>query len=137
MGLTHVSYWTEHGWKKITAEEAEIIFPRGTVSARSGFFMCDLCNQCVTLTGGSIYRRHFRHSTAEADKDCLDRTQSYQALNSFEAGKHFLPLRLQIDSPREFHLEIGLIPLPKNIRDSCKEGKIYISSNTQAAKTYE
>ena len=48
--LTHVCVWSEHGWKKITANEAARLHPGGTVSAASGLFMCELCGQYVILT---------------------------------------------------------------------------------------
>lgn len=41
--LTHVCMWSDHGWKRITAEQAARLHPGGTVSARSGLFMCELC----------------------------------------------------------------------------------------------
>lgn len=52
--LTHVCMWSDHGWKRITAEQAARLHPGGTVSARSGLFMCELCGQYVTLTDGDI-----------------------------------------------------------------------------------
>lgn len=50
--LTHVCMWSEHGWKKITANEAVRLHPGGTVSAVSCLFMCELCGQYVILTEG-------------------------------------------------------------------------------------
>lgn len=55
--LTHVCMWSDHGWKRITAEQAARLHPGGTVSARSGLFMCELCGQYVTLTDGDIKER--------------------------------------------------------------------------------
>ena len=52
--LTHVCMWSDNGWKRITAEQAARLHPGGTVSARSGLFMCELCGQYVTLTDGDI-----------------------------------------------------------------------------------
>ena len=52
--LTHVCMWSDHGWKRITAEQAARLHPGGTISARSGLFMCELCGQYVTLTDGDI-----------------------------------------------------------------------------------
>ena len=72
--LTHVCMWSEHGWKRITAKKAARLHAGGTVSAHSGLFMCELCGQYVTLTDGEIRTRHFRHSAAEKDKDCPERT---------------------------------------------------------------
>ena len=50
--LNHVCMWSEHGWVRVTAEEAAAIHTGGTVSAHSGLFMCELCGQYVTLTDG-------------------------------------------------------------------------------------
>ncbi|MDO5139643.1 MAG: hypothetical protein Q4D71_14430, partial [Oscillospiraceae bacterium] len=72
--LTHVCIWSDTGWKRITAEEASRLHPGGTVSARSGLFMCELCGQYVLLTDGYIRDRYFRHSSAETSKDCPERT---------------------------------------------------------------
>lgn len=47
--LTHVCMWSDNGWKRVTAEEAARLHPGGTVSARSGLFMCELCGQYVYL----------------------------------------------------------------------------------------
>ena len=72
--LTHVCVWSEHGWKKITANEAARLHPGGTVSAASGLFMCELCGQYVILTEGEKNVRHFRHKISEKSKDCPERT---------------------------------------------------------------
>lgn len=44
--------WSEHGWKKITAYERARLHPGGMVSAASGLFMCELCDQYIILTKG-------------------------------------------------------------------------------------
>lgn len=56
--LTHVCMWSDNGWKRITAEQAARLHSGGTVSARSGLFMCELCGQYVTLTDGDINVRY-------------------------------------------------------------------------------
>ena len=66
--LTHVCMWSDNGWKRVTAEEAARLHPGGTVSARSGLFMCELCGQYVLLTDGAIQTRHFRHSAYEKSR---------------------------------------------------------------------
>lgn len=68
--LTHVCMWSDNGWQRISAEEAAKLHPGGTVSAGSGLFMCELCNQYVTLTDGDIRTRYFKHSAQEKSKDC-------------------------------------------------------------------
>jgi len=39
MPLTHVCVWdSELGYRRVTVEEASVIYPHSTVSARSGHF---------------------------------------------------------------------------------------------------
>lgn len=71
--LTHVSMCSEHGWKRITADEAAKMYPEGIVSAESGLFMCELCGQYVTLTYGDKNVRHFKHPTSEKSENCPER----------------------------------------------------------------
>ena len=98
MPLTHVCMWTEKGWKRVTAQEAGRIHPGGSVSSKSGLFMCDLCGQYVTLTNGSIRDRYFKHSKEEESKDCPERTFGSSASSTFQAGAHELPIRIKIIS---------------------------------------
>ena len=42
MPLTHVCVWdSELGYRRVTVEEASVIYPHSTVSARSGHFVCE------------------------------------------------------------------------------------------------
>ena len=77
MPLTRVCMWSKHGWYPITIEEAKRLHPGGTVSAKSGLFMCGWCGQYVTLTDGYVKDRYFMHSKTELSKDCPDRSLSY------------------------------------------------------------
>lgn len=43
--LTHVCVWSSKGWTHIEPEEVARSHPGESVSARSGFFMCELCGQ--------------------------------------------------------------------------------------------
>ena len=119
--LTHVCMWSEQGWKRITAKKAARLHSGGTVSAHSGLFMCELCGQYVTLTDGEIRTRHFRHSAAEKDKDCPERTFGPNCALSYAPQKHDLPLRIVVTAgvvahepslSASFRFELGLIRAP-------------------------
>ena len=132
MPLTHVCMWSGHGWKRITASEAVRMRPGGTVSARSGLFMCDLCGQYVTLTSGDIIDPYFRHSSDEKSKDCPERTFGAASTNDFKADVHNLPIRIRIINSQSFEIEIGFIDIPSSIlgkKDSRKITKTSHSKN--------
>lgn len=127
--LTHVCMWTEKGWKKTNAWEASRMHPYGTVSARSGLFMCDLCGQYVTLTNGSIREPYFKHSSNETSKDCPER--SFNAYYSYSDTQlkqnHDLPLRVKLLDNGKITFELGFMPLPSDVRK--KINKAYIKIN--------
>lgn len=110
--LTHVCMWHENGWKRISAEEATGLHPGGTVSARSGLFMCELCGQYVILTDGDINVRYFRHSAYEKSKDCPERTFGAGYSISYKAEEHELPIRITEISSSSFRFEIGFVRAP-------------------------
>lgn len=132
--LTHVCIWSGTGWKKITAAEAGRIHPGGTVSARSGLFMCELCGQYVTLIDGQYQVRHFRHSSSEKSKNCPDRVEGQGYHYAFIAGEHELPLRIIVSNTSQFFFEIGFIRVPKSLLST--KSKIIIHSD-RTNKKYE
>lgn len=118
MPLTHVLIWSEDGWKDITIEKAEKMHPGGKVSASSGLFMCRLCGQYVILTKDEgINKRHFRHSKAEASKDCPDRSELSENVPKINAFEVSLPIKLEVISSSSFNLSIGLF-FPPSIKKS-------------------
>ena len=127
--LTHVCMWTEKGWRKINAWEAAKMHPYGTVSARSGLFMCDLCGQYVTLTNGSIREPYFKHSSSETTKDCPERSfNAYYSYTSTELKlNHDLPLRMKILDNGKVTFELGFTPLPMDVRNGLKKAHIIIN----------
>lgn len=112
--LNHVCMWSEHGWVRVTAEEAARKHPGGTVSANSGLFMCELCGQFVMLTDGYERIRYFKHSAKEANKNCPERTFGFSYIPSYTAGEHELPIKL-IVCRTYFRLELGLLYVPESI----------------------
>jgi len=116
--LEHVCIWMNNNWVKITAEEAARMHPGGKVSAYSGLFRCDLCGQYVTLTDGVKNARHFRHSSAEKDKDCKDRTFGLSKCISERKGISCCPLRITDVSFNNFTFEIGFIQVPSKYLES-------------------
>lgn len=107
--------WNGKEWKRITADEAAHLHPGGTVSAHSGLFMCELCGQYVLFTDGKYQVRHFRHSSAEKSKNCPERTFGSAIHFSYNASEHDLPIKIRINSKKDFALEIGFIQVPKNL----------------------
>lgn len=113
--LNHVCMWSEHGWIRVTAEEAARKHPGGTVSVHSELFMCELCGQYVTLTNGDTRIRYFKHSAYEANKNCPERTFGPAYVPpEYNPGDHELPIRIAIKG-NTFALELGLLYVPETI----------------------
>lgn len=113
--LTHVCIWSENGWRKITAIEAARMHPGGTVSGKSGLFMCELCGQYVILTDGDKNVRHFRHKISEKSKDCPERTFGSAVRMGYNAREYELPIRVCNITKDQFDLELGLLYVPQSI----------------------
>lgn len=137
MPLTHVCMWSEHGWISITADEAARLHPGGTVSARSGLFMCELCGQYVTLTDGNIRDRYYKHSAEEKSKDCPERSFAVTTTTSFQAGAHTLPIRLNWLSAERFDIQIGLLPVPDGLIENHLSEKLTIESSGWGHSCYQ
>ncbi len=129
--LTHVCMWSEHGWVHVTATEAARLHPGGTVSARSGLFMCSLCGQYVILTDGRERDRYFKHSASEASKDCPERTFGPGYAVPRLSGEHELPIRIQNISSSDFALELGLLYVPSSILGIASDKQILIKPSGQ------
>ena len=136
MPLTHVCMWSGHGWTRITASEAARMRPGGTVSARSGLFMCDICGQYVTLTSGDIRDPYFKHSSEEKSKECPERTFGVSTFYDFKADTHDLPIRIHIIDQKSFEIEIGLIDIPTSILGKRDSRKIVIKQLNSHGQSY-
>ena len=126
MALEHVSIWEpESGYRHISIEEAEVIYPEG-VSSSSRKFACELCGQYVTLTKKGENKQHFRHQPGP-DKYCIEKNASYLYHFPHILSRHPLPLRIIVNTDRRtYSLQLGFTPLPEDI--ICK--KIHIKSAT-------
>lgn len=109
--LTHVCLWDKKGWRRISAEEAARRNPY-TVSAYSHLFMCELCGQYVLLANGQKNAPHFRHSSAEQDKSCEERTIGAGSPITYQANIHETPIRLVGLNSKDFTLELGFVRIP-------------------------
>lgn len=73
MPLSHVCVWdADIGYKRISLESACKMYPNGA-SAKSGYFVCELCAQNVLLTAPGVNVRHFRHDPSSPNKECDER----------------------------------------------------------------
>lgn len=133
--LTHVCMWSEKdGWISITAEDAAVLHPYGTVSAHSGLFMCELCGQYVTLTHGSVRIPYFKHSAYEESKDCPERISRESLSASYNPQEHNLPIRITNISNESFEFELGFTPAPL---DSFSNNlRIHITPSTPYSERY-
>jgi hypothetical protein len=127
--------WSNKGWKHITAEEASMLHPGGTVSAHSGLFMCELCGQYVLLTDSYVQVRHFRHSSAEKSKDCPERTFSTGETYYFKAGEHELPLKIKL-SAEGFGFELGFFQVPDQLLSKKLKIEIFPSLRNSEVFTF-
>ena len=135
MALTHVVMWDNGGWKDITIEEAKRLHPGGTVSARSGLFMCKLCHQNVTLTNGQVYSRYFKH---ERDNFKSMRCPDYSDSNNtnYNSEEHItfatIPIKL-LENKGRLRIQLGLYHVDgMNSNDT-----ITITPHTSNDKTLE
>ena len=115
--LTHVCMWENKGWRRVSAAEAARKNPY-KVSAHSHFFMCELCGQYVLFANGEKNVPHFRHSSAEADKSCPERTIGAGAQITYQANEHETPLRISSIKGNDFSFELGFVRIPDELFDS-------------------
>lgn len=129
MPLNHVYMWSEHGWKPITIKELDEMHPEGTISAYSGLLMCGICGQFVTRAAGDKYVHYFKHDKKEASKLCEERAKQYDAGIISLSREHDLPIRLA--SFHSIELEIGLLPIPKDISLNTRQQIIIIPKDSE------
>ena len=127
MSLNNVYYWKDDGWKKITAEEFVKNNPCKKISAKEKKFWCEMCGQFVTLANGNINEPHFRHSSAELEKFCEDRSKNFYKADWLNAPKpmYSLPIKICVEQ-NNFRFQVGLIRLPSQLFNNVKNCRIKI-----------
>ena len=111
MPLTHVSMWTNSGFMPVTAEQvAKMPNCRSSVPARSGLFLCRLCNQYVAFSSA----HYFMHSRGDQDKECPERLVGFYESIATKVKQRALPIRLTVIDSRSLSVSIG-IALPSGI----------------------
>jgi hypothetical protein len=132
MPLTHVCVWDRHiGFRRVSVAEAGKMFPHGA-SARSGYFVCELCAANVLLTAsGGLKVQHFRHDPAAPNKECDERQSSFdptygRALRGLNS--HVMPLRIVINGS-SFLLQLGFF-YPPDDKAHCEKIKIATDSHS-------
>ena len=140
MPLTHVCMWSKNQWKRISIKQASKMHPLGSVSARSGLFMCELCGQYVTMTEANVRDSYFKHSLAEADKNCPERTfgaANWEATyNTLQLNTKGMPIKFQLYG-NSFKLFIGFPALPEHLKDNSNTLTIHFGYGHKRKYSFE
>lgn len=114
MPLSHVCVWdADIGYKRISLESACKMYPNGA-SAKSGYFVCELCAQNVLLTAPGVNVRHFRHDPSSPNKECDERQAHFDPLYGRRLrnlNSHLMPLRITV-AKESFALQMGFFCPP-------------------------
>lgn len=133
--LTHVSRWMHGKWERITAEEADELFPY-TVPANQKVFICELCGHYVTFTGPGAglgkRTRHFRHSRGDEDKNCEERSIGYDNAPLQEKDRG-LPIIIHVDGDR-CTFSLGFPALPDDILSDMQAESVIIKYGSESRK---
>lgn len=112
--LTHVCVWSSKGWTHITPEEVARSHPGGSVSARSGLFMCELCGQYVRLL--MVISRHRIFVIVHMKKAKIVRSAHLvreETIPMWLVNMNF-PSELSILQARAFHLSWDWLRFQEN-----------------------
>lgn len=135
MPLSHVCVWdADIGYKRISLESACKMYPNGA-SAKSGYFVCELCAQNVLLTAPGVNVRHFRHDPSSPNKECDERQAHFDPLYGRRLrnlNSHLMPLRITV-AKESFALQMGFF-CPPDSEAQCD--KIRITTNSGKAYEY-
>lgn len=135
MPLSHVCVWdADIGYKRISLESACKMYPNGA-SAKSGYFVCELCAQNVLLTAPGVNVRHFRHDPSSPNKECDERQAHFDPLYGRRLrnlNSHLMPLRITV-AKESFALQMGFFCPPDS---GARCDKIRITTNSGKAYEY-
>ena len=138
MSLTHVCVWDPKiGYRRVSIDEACALHPYG-VSARSGYFVCELCAQNVLLTAPGANVQHFRHDPSSPNKECDERQSSFDpTYGRFLHGlsSHIMPLHIQMAGTK-FILQLGFFS-PPDSKARCEKIKIATDSHQVFEYSFE
>ena len=121
--LTHVNWWKNGQWTRVSAEEAAALFPY-PVSVHQKVFVCELCGQYVTFTGPGSKTRHFKHSRGDENKDCEERSVGYES-TPLQAKDRGLPIVIQVQNG-ECSFLIGFPAAPDYVLEKMQSECIWI-----------
>ena len=85
-------------WETRTAYSLSKSYPSG-ISMDSELLRCPCCHQLLSLVCAYNKVPYFRHPSAEEDKSCALRAQSY-SLYGFYAGEREFPLKIEIENKK-------------------------------------
>lgn len=85
-------------WETRTADSLAVIYPSG-IPMDSELLRCPCCHQLLSLVCAYNKVPYFRHPSAEEDKSCALRAQSY-SLYGFYAGEREFPLKIEIENKK-------------------------------------
>lgn len=98
---------TENGLESVTAKEVIKRYPGidGRAAARN--FLCEFCNNFVTLAQGTKREPFFKHSRGDIDKACPDRSDAIPGYQEFQKGMYLPRIRFICNGSKLF-FEIGI-----------------------------
>lgn len=138
MALTHVCVWDPKiGYRRVTISEACKMYPWG-VSAKSGYFACELCAQNVLLTQPGSVAQHFRHDPSEPNKECDERQNHFDPTygrSMVGLSSHIMPLRISVHNTN-LSLELGFFS-PPNRNARCDKIRIAADSKNTFEYSFE
>lgn len=138
MSLTHVCVWDPKiGYRRVSIDEACALHPYG-VSARSGFFVCELCAQNVLLTAPGANVQHFRHDPSSPNKECDERQFSFDPTYGRSLrglSSHIMPLHIQMAGSKLI-LQLGFF-FPPDSKARCEKIKIATDSHQVFEYSFE